>query len=321
MRQIAWVAALAVAVVTAPPVLAQDYPNRPIKIIQGFAPGGNADAVARVLANEMTKGLGQPIVVEAKPGAGGTIGADAVAKSPPDGYTLYLVTGGHVVAGALYKTLPYKTVDDFDWISTASTISFVVSVKGDSKTPTLKAVLDDARARPGAVSFGSPGIGATQHLASELLGSTAGVKLLHVPYRGESAALTALLGGEVGFIITAATAVTSQVQAGTLKAIAVTGTARWSGLPDVPTAIEGGLPGYEVTSWTGLITAAGTPRPIVQKLNAEIQRTLQVAEVRSRLEGFGGVVTGSTSEEMRARANRELVRWNKVIDDAKIERQ
>jgi tripartite-type tricarboxylate transporter receptor subunit TctC len=299
----------------------QDYPNRPIRIIQGFAPGGNADAIARVLAAELTKSLGQPVLVESKPGAGGTLGADSVAKAAPDGYTLGLLTGGHPVGGALYKSVPYKTVDDFEWISTAALLTFVVSVNANSKTPSLKSLLDAARASPYNVKYGSAGIGSTQHLVAELLASEGHVQMTHVPYRGESAAITAALSDEVNFIVTTLTPVVSQIQAGTLKAIAVSTAMRSPDLPDVPTAAEAALPGFEVSSWAGLATTGGTPRPIVQKLNREVLKALQVPEVKSRIESFGAVVQGSTPEEMRARVARDLARWTQVIDKAKIERQ
>jgi tripartite-type tricarboxylate transporter receptor subunit TctC len=314
-------AALIGALALAGAAQAQDYPNKPIKIIQGFAAGGNADAVARVLAAEMSKTLGQPIVVESKPGAGGTIGADAVAKASPDGYTLALLTGGHSVAGALYKSVPYKTVDDFEWISTATLLTFIVSVQPNSKTPTLKSLLDAARAKPDSVKYGSAGIGSTQHLVAELIASDGKAPMVHVPYRGESAAVTAILSGEVDFIVTTLTPVMEQIRSGALKGVAVSTVARSPDLPDVPTAAEAGLPGFEVSSWAGVAAPAGTPKTIVQRLNADMLKALQAPEVRSRLQGFGSVVQGSTPDEMRARVAREYARWSKVIVDAKIERQ
>ncbi len=299
---------------------AQNYPTHPIRMLQGFVPGGNADAVARVLAQEMSKGLGQPVLVEAKPGAGGTLAAEIVAKAPADGYTLLLVTGGHAVAGAMYKALPYRTVEDFSWISTATLFPFVVSVRSGTYA-SLADVLKAAKANPGKVPYGAPGVGATQHLTTELLASEAGVKFLGIPYRGEGAAVTALLGGEVDLMISAATAVRSHVDAGTLKAIAVTSATRWQGMPNVPTIAEQGVAGFDVSSWAGVTTAPGTPKPIIDRLHAELQRTLQVPEVRARLESFGGVVTGSTPEEMRSRVATELARWTKVVHDAKIAQQ
>jgi tripartite-type tricarboxylate transporter receptor subunit TctC len=311
----------ALAIALSAVALAQDYPNRPIKIIQGFAPGGNADTVARILAQELAKGLGQPVIVEAKPGAGSTIAADAVAKAAPDGHTLLLVTGGHSVAGALYRTLPYHSVDSFEMISTVTFFPFLVIVRADDAATSLQGLIESARAKPESVTFGSAGIGATQHLTGELLGSAAGVKFLHVPYKGDSAALTGLLGGEIRFVVAPATAALSQIRAGRLRALATTGATRWQGMPELQTVAEGGIAGFDVRSWMGLATTAGTPRAIVARLNAEMQRTLGVAEVRKRLEDIGGEVRGSTPEEMRARVVGELQNWGRVIREANIARQ
>ncbi len=311
----------AFAIAMSATALAEDYPSRPVKIIQGFAPGGNADTVARILAQEMAKGLGHPVIVEAKPGAGSTIAADAVAKAAPDGHTLLLVTGGHSVAGALYRTLPYHTVESFEMISTVTFFPFLVIVRADDSAQSIRALIDAARAKPESVTFGSAGIGATQHLTGELLGSVAGVKFLHVPYKGDSAALTALLGGEIRFVVAPATAALGQIHAGKLRALATTGATRWQGMPDLPTVAESGVAGFDVRSWMGLATTAGTPRAIVDRLNAEMQRVLAVAEVRKRLEDIGGEVRGSTPEEMRARVASELQNWSRVISEAKITRQ
>ncbi len=320
LRAAVWAAAI-LAVSALFPAQAEDYPSRPIKIIQGFAPGGNADNVARVLAQELSKGLGQPVVVEAKPGAGGTVGADVVAKSAPDGYTLLLVTGGHAVAGATYKSLGYRTVDDFAWISTATLFPFIVVTRADGAYPSLAALLAAAKVKPDGVTYGAPGVGATQHLTTELLASTAGVKFLEIPYRGEGAAVTAMLSKEIDFFVTAASSVRAHIDAGTFTAIAVTSAARWSGMPQVPTIEEQGVKGFDVSSWAGLATAAGTPRPIVERLNQEMRRALQVVEVRTRLESFGGNVQASSPEELRTRVATELARWTKVVREAKIEQQ
>ena len=300
---------------------AQDYPVRPVKLIQGFAAGGNADTVSRILAQEMAKGLGQPVVVEPKPGAGSTIAADAVAKAAPDGYTLLLVTGGHAVAGALYKTLPYDSVESFEMISTVTFFPFLVIVRGDFPAQSIRSLLDMARTKPGSVAFGSAGTGATQHLTGELLGSMAGVKFLHVPYKGDSAAITGLLGGDTQFVIAPATAALGQIRAGRLRAIAATGPLRWQGLPEVPTVAESGIADFDVRSWMGLATSAGTPRAVIDRLNAETQRALRIREVRAKLEEIGGEVRGSTPGEMRSRVAAELKNWTQVIRQAKIENQ
>jgi len=299
-------------------VLAQAYPDRPIKIMQGFAPGGNADNIARTVGLEMGKGLGQNIVVEAQAGAGGTIAANTVAKSRPDGYTLLLATGGHAVAGALYNNLSYRTVQDFEMVSTITYFPFLVVVPANSKYPSLSALLAAARANPTEVSYGTAGIGSTHHLAGELLASMSKTQLLHVPFRGDSASLTSLLGGEIPMIIAPPTAVMANIKSGKLRAIATTGPQRWQGLPDVPTVSEQGVAGYDVQSWAGLMAPAGTPKPVVDRLNAELQKALLVPAVKTRLEDMGGEVRGSTSEEMRSMVAAQTQKWIQVVNDAKI---
>ena len=320
-RQLVAACAAAAAVGWTPWAFAQAYPERPIKIYQGFAPGGNADAIARAVGLEMGKTLGQPIVVEAQSGAGGTIAAATVARAKPDGYTLLLATGGHAVAGALYNTLPYKSVADFEMISTLTYFPFLIVVNANSKVQGLAEVLAAARAAPGTVAYGTAGVGSTHHLAGELLAKMAGAPMLHVPYRGDAAALTALLGGDIPFIVAPPTAVMSNILAGKLRAIATTGPQRWPGLPNVPTVAEQGVPGYDVRSWAGLMAPAGTPRPIVERLQAETQRALQAAAVRQRLEEMGGEARGSTPEEMKTMVSREVDKWTQVVADAKIPRQ
>lgn len=301
--------------------LAQGYPDRAVKLYQGFAPGGNADAIARAVGVEMGKALGRPIVVEAQPGAGGTIAAASVARAKPDGYTLLLATGGHAVAGALYNTLPYKTVDDFEAVSTVTYFPFLIVVNAGSKVQGLAELVALAKAAPGTVAYGTAGIGSTHHLAGELLTKMAGVSMMHVPYRGDAASVTALLGGEVPFIIAPPTAVLSTIQAGKLRAVATTGPQRWPGLPKVPTVAEQGVAGYDVRSWAGILAPAGTRRAIVDRLNAETLRALQAPSVRQRLEDMGGEARGSTPEEMKALVARELEKWTQVVADARIPRQ
>ena len=300
---------------------AQDYPSRPIRIIQGFAPGGNADSIARLLGQEMSRGLGQPVIVETKAGAGGNIAAEAVARAQADGYTLLLAVGGHTVSGALYQTLGYKSVESFEWISTATVFPFVLSVRSDSPQQTVADLLALARGKPDGVSYGSAGVGSTQHLTGALLASMSATQLLHVPYKGDAAALAALLAGDVNFVVAPGTATLPHVRGGRLKAIAVSGATRWPGLPEVPTVQEAGVQGFDVNSWAGLATTAGTPRAIVDRLHLEMNKALQVPEIRARLESFGGEVRGSTPEEMRARVASEVQRWAKVIAEARIPRQ
>lgn len=303
------------------PAWSQTYPDRAIKIYQGFAPGGNADAIARLIGGEISKGLGQAVVVEAQAGAGGTIAAGTVARAKPDGYTLLLATGGHAVAGALYNTLAYKTVADFEFVSTITYFPFLLVTNADSKYRTFDQLLTAARAAPRAVAYGTAGIGSTHHLAGELLSKMAKADMLHVPYRGDAASLTALLAGDVPFIIAPPTAVMSNIKAGRIRAIATTGPQRWPGLPDVPTVAEQGVTGYDVRSWAGLMAPVGTPRAVVERLNAETLKALQLPAVRTRLEDMGGEARGSTPEEMKTLVASELQRWTQVVAEANIARQ
>ncbi len=313
--------ALAAGLATGGPSLAQAWPDRPIKIVQGFAPGGNADNIARAVSAEMTKGLNQAFVVEAQTGAGGTIASTAVARAKPDGYTLLLATGGHAVAAAIYNNPGYRAAQDYEMVSTITFFPFLIVTTADSKAGGLAALLTQARANPGKVAYGTAGVGSSHHLAGELLASMSKTSLLHVPYRGDSASLSALLAGDIPMIIAPPTAVMANIKAGKLRAIAVTGPARWPGLPDVPTVAEQGVPGYDVRSWAGLLAPAGTPRPIIDRLNAELQKSLLVPAVRARLEDMGGEARGSTPEEMRAMVTNETQKWAQVVTEAKIPRQ
>ena len=299
----------------------QTYPDRPIKIYQGFAAGGNADAIARLIGGEISKGLAQSAVIETQAGAGGTIAAGSVARAKPDGYTLLLATGGHAVAGARYNTLAHNTVADFEMVSTITFFPFLLVVQADSKYRSFADLLTAARAAPKAVAYGSAGIGSTHHLAGELLSKMAKAEMLHVPYRGDAASLTALLAGDVPLVIAPPTAVLSNIKAGKLRAIATTGQQRWPGLPDVPTVAEQGVSGYDVRSWAGLMAPAGTPRAVVDRLNAETVKALQIPAVRIRLEEMGGEARGSTSDEMKAMVASEVQRWSQVVADANIPKQ
>lgn len=313
--------ALTASLAAAGSALAQAWPERPIKIVQGFAPGGNADNIARAVSAEMTKGLNQSFVVEAQSGAGGTIASTAVSRARPDGYTLLLATGGHAVAAAIYNNPGYRAAQDYEMVGTITYFPFLIVTTADSKLPGLAALLSQARANPGKVAYGTAGIGSTHHLAGELLASMSRTDLLHVPYRGDSASLTALLAGDIPMIIAPPTAVMPNIRGGKLRAIAVTGPARWPGLPDVPTVAEQGVAGYDVRSWAGLMAPAGTPRPIIDRLNAELLKALQVPSVRARLEEMGGEARGSTPEEMRAMVAAETQKWTQVVADAKIPKQ
>jgi len=297
---------------------AQDYPNRPIKFMHGFPPGGNVDIIARLLGNEMAKGLGQSIVVEGKPGAAGSLAAEAVARSDADGYTLLVVPSAHPAHGALAKNVKYKVVDDFDWISVASFYPFLICVRQDSRFQTLKQLIEEARGKPEALRYGSAGVGSILHTTVELLAADTKTKFQHIPYRGEAPAITALIQGDIDFIAATSGPISERVRAGEFRALAVTGKTRWRDFPDVPTVEQEGVPGFEVISWTGLAGPAKLPRPIVDKLNGELRRAVAVPELKAKLESMGGDPRGTTPEEMRALVASQLATWTRLAKEAGI---
>lgn len=304
------------------PVLAQDYPTGPITLLQGFAPGGSADTIARLVADPLSKRLGVPVVVEGKPGSGGNLASAAVAQAKPDGYTIGLVTGGHAVSKGLYNSLPFDVVNDFTMISTVVEYNFVLAVLADNPAQTLGDLLAEAGKSAGELSFGSAGVGTTHHLTGALLNSMADVEITHIAYRGEGAAITGLLGGEIPLIIASPVTLEPQIKAGKIRALAVTSDQRWSGLPDVPTVAEAGVAGFNVSTWAGLLAPKDLPQPVLERLTTEVHAVLADPAVRSAIEAaVGGVVTPSTSEEMRARIEAESERWIGVIAEAGIERQ
>jgi len=300
---------------------AQDYPSHTIMLLHGFPPGGNVDVLARITADEMSKGLGQSIVVEPRPGVVGSIAAEAVARSRPDGYTLLFLPSAHAVTAAIYKSLKYQPVDDFAWISTVSFYPFVMVVRKDSKIASLDDLLREAKAAPGRLSYGSTGVGSIHHMTVELLANATGVKFLNVPYRGEGQVITGLLGGQIDFAVATVTVVAPNIESGELRALGVTSKTRWKDLPNVPTFDEAGVPGYEVISWSGFAAPAGTPQPIVDRLNAEVRRTLNVPSVKSRIEDLGGDARPTAPDEMRELVARQVALWAKVAREANIELQ
>src|SRR5262245_42108687 len=319
MRKSIPIAAALLAFAFAGAAGAQPYPTHLIKMMHGFPPGGNVDVIARIMAQEMSVGLGQPIVVESKAGSVGSIAAEAVARSAPDGYTLLTVPSAHAVTGAIYKNLKYRPLEDFDWISTVSFYPFVICVRRDSKLGSLGDLLAAARVKAEAVSFGSSGIGTIQHMIGELLANATGVKFLQVHYRGEALASTGLLTGDIDFLISTPTVAVSHIESGEFRALAVTSRARWDKLPDVPSVAEAGVPGFEVTSWTGLAAPAGTPPAIVSRLNAEMRRALEMPQVKTRLESLGGEVRATTPDDMRALVASQLAIWARVAREQKIQ--
>jgi tripartite-type tricarboxylate transporter receptor subunit TctC len=311
-------ATLAMLSVLAGAASAQGYPNRLIKFMHGFPPGGNIDIIARLLANEMAKGLGQSIIVEPKVGTAGALAAEAVARSEPDGYTLLVLPSAHPAHGALAKTVNYKVVDDFDWISVATFYPFLICVRKDSPFKTLKELIDAARASPGTLKYGSAGVGSILHTTVELLASETKTKYLHIPYRGEIPAITGLLQSDIDFIAVTTGPISERVRAGEFRALGVTSKARWRDFPDVPTIAEQGIAGFEVISWTGLAGPARMPAAVVERLNAELRRAIATQDVKSKLEAMGGDARGTTPSEMRALVASQFALWTKLAKEANI---
>jgi tripartite-type tricarboxylate transporter receptor subunit TctC len=306
----------------AAPASAQDWPQKNIKMIVPFGPGGGGDIVGRIIAQALQDKLGQPVVVENRPGAGGTIGNDAVARADKDGYTLGVMTAGQIIAAVMTKSLRYDTLTAFDPVSQVATAGLMIVTRPDFPASNVKELIAAAKANPGKLSFASPGFGATQHFTGELFRQTAGINILHVPFRTSPEAMAALLGKQVDVLFDTVSALLGQVQGGQLKALAVTGKDRFPAVPDVPAAIESGLlPGYDVTTWYGIFAPRDVPPAIIAKLNKTINESLAEDVVRDRLTKAGVLVKGSTPEAFGKHLESEFARWNKVREAAGIPQQ
>jgi len=306
--------------VAAIPVAAQDrYPNRPIKYIVPFPPGGTTDVLARILGQKLSAALGQPVVIENKPGAGGNIGSDVVAKSAPDGYTILGGTiSSHSINVSLYPNMPYDPIRDFQPITLIGTNANVLIVNPANPARSVPELIAQARAKPGSVNFASAGNGTSQHLSGELFKAMAGLDIVHVPYKGSAPAIQDVMGGQVPMMFDTMVVAAPQIKAGTVRALGVTSTRRVKGFDDIPTVSESGVPGYNVVSWQGIFAPAGTPREIVQRLNAELVKIINLPEVRERLESLGMEPAGTSPEEFAAFQKAEVAKWAKVIKDGNI---
>jgi tripartite-type tricarboxylate transporter receptor subunit TctC len=315
-------AAALLTIALAGPAAAQDYPQQNIRIIVSFGPGGGADIIARILADSMQKKLGKAAIVENKPGAGGIIGNDVVAKANPDGYTLGIMTAGQIIAAVTKKDMPYDTNAAFAPITQVATASLMIVTRPDFPANNVKELVAAAKAEPGKIIFASPGFAATQHFAGEMFKQVAGVNLLHVPFKTSPEAINAVLGKHADVMIDTVSALIGQVQSGQLKALAVTGKDRFPAVPDVPAAVESGvLPGYDVTTWYGVFAPKGTPPAVITKLNQVINDSMKEDDVIKRLTAVGVVVKGSTPDEFGKFLGSEFTRWNKVREAAGIPQQ
>ena len=300
------------------PASAQDWPTRTIKIVVGFGAGGGTDLAARIVAQPLQEILGQPVVVENRPSAGGIVGGDQVAKGQKDGYTLLMMSNAHAVSAAMYKTLPYDPVKDFQMLSLVATAGLVMITAPDFPATDVKGAIALLKADPNKYNFGSAGVGTTQQFAAELMNQMAGVKITHVPYRSTPAVITGLLSKDIHYAFELIQVVSGQIQAKTLKAIAVTSPARYPSLAEVPTFAESGLPGYDVTSWYGLAMAPDTPRPIVDKLNKAVAEALNRPAIRTQISNIGAQPKTSTPEELSQHIAAEVAKWQGVREKAGI---
>ena len=306
------------ALLAVPAIALASFPDKPITFVHGFGAGGNADTVSRIVAEGLSKELGQPVVVSAKTGAGGNIASAHVSNAPADGYTLILMTGGHAVSAAMYKTLAFDPIQSFDWVSIVTKFPFVLAVKAGSPYKSLGDIIKAAKDKPGELSFSSVGVGSTQHLSGELLQSMAGIRLNHVPYRGGAAPLQDVIGGVVDMMFDSVTVTRAQIEAGKLHAIGVTAAKSWPTLPTVP-ALEDSLPGYEVMSWLGVAAPRGMPPEVAQRLHAAMVKVLEDPAVVRRLEATGGAVEPSASgAEMEKFVTEQVSVWKRVVKEAGI---
>jgi len=311
-------AAVVLAAIVGPPAAAEEWPIRPIRIVVGFGAGGGTDIAARFVGQPLSEILGQPVVVENRPGAGGTTAADAVAKAPKDGYTALMMSNAHAISAVMYKTLRYDPVGDFEMVSMVATAGLVLVTTPDFPANDLAGLRAAVRANPGKFNFGSAGIGTTQQFAGELMKQMASLDITHIPYRTTPAAVTGLRAKDVEFVFELVQAVQGQVQTGDLKAIAVTSSERNPVLPAVPTFAEAGMPGYEVTSWYGLAFPAGTPHAIVARANKAMQELLARESVVKQVLAMGARVHGSTPDALKAHIASEIAKWQSVREKAGI---
>ncbi len=311
---VAWI-----PVFTGMTVSAQSYPAKPIRIVVPYPPGGFNDTLGRTLAAKFTESWGQPAIVENKPGANTLIGSDFVAKSPPDGYTLLIVAFPFAVTPSLIKNMPYDTVKDFIPVILAAQSPNILVVNPELPVKSVGELIALAKSKPDGLSYASTGNGSSNHISMELFKSLAGVKLVHIPYKGSAPAVTDLLGGQVQVMFDNAPNVMPQVKAGRLRALAQSGLTRSSIAPELPTVAEAGVQGYEVTVWFGLVAPAGTPREVIVKLNIEVLKILAMPDVRDRFLAQGVEPMGSTPEQFGEHIRAQMAKWGKVVRDAGVQ--
>ena len=300
--------------------LAQAFPAKPIRVIVPFGPGGVADITARVVAPKLSEALGQQLVIENKPSAGGIDAGQEVARAAPDGYTLLLINNGTAVSKAQFKSLPYEP-SAFEMISTIGFFPLVIMTDAKSPYRNLQDLVAEAKKNPGKLNVGTIGIGSTQNLAAELFKSTTGVNFQIVPYKATGEVVTAAKSGDAAVIFEFLAPMTSHIKSGNLRPLAITVAKRFSTIPEVPTAIEGGIAGYDVASWNGLAAPAKTPRPVIERIHQEVVKAVSAPDVQKRLAELGVEARATSPEEMKKFFAAETQRWAKVVEDAKIPKQ
>ena len=295
---------------------AQTYPAKPIRFLVGFPPGGTSDILARTIGQKLGEAVGQQVVIDNRPGAGGNIGAEAAAKSAPDGYTIFMSTTSQAISASLYSKLNYDLVRDFAPITQAVNYTNLLVVHPSLPVRSVKELIALAKARPGELNYGTAGNGTPPHMTGELFNSYTGVKLQHVPYKGGAPAIADLLGGQITIMFDNVPPLLPHVQAGKMRPLAVTSLKRISVLRDVPTLDEAGLKGFDSVAWNGVLAPAGTPKEIVARLNSEILRILSLPDVRERLSSQGADPVGGTPEQFAALIRSEIQKWAKVVKDS-----
>ena len=319
LRQIVALFALAGTVIaSAPAAIADDYPSRPVKIIVPFGAGGPTDVYTRAIAEELRKSLHQPFVMENRPGAGTTIGTDVVAKAPPDGYTLLMVSGTQTVNETLYAHKPYKLMRDLVPIAPLIDTDLVLVVHPSVPAKTVGELLALARAKPGTLNYGSSGPGSNYHMAGELLKNLTGIDIVHVPYKGSTGARNDILSGQIQILFDSVPTMAPQIKAGMVRALGTSGKTRSSILPDVPTMEEAGVPGFNATLWVGFMAPAGTPKPIVDKLHDEITKILRRPDIKQAWEKTGATPIVMTQPEFKSFMEAQVAKWAEVIKTNRI---
>lgn len=308
------------ALISTPLFAERPWPNRPLKLVVGFPAGGPVDTVSRIVAESLSRRLGQPIVVENKPGATGTMAAAQVARATPDGYTLTVFPGTFAASAAMFRKLPYHPLDDFSWIGTIAEFPYLLATYSGHRCETVADLVKNASSASTPLHFGTSGVGSVQHLSGELFAKTANIKLEHVPYRGGMPAISDLLGKRLDLVIDQPTALLEFVRDGRLRALAVTGPIRFFALPDLVTISEAGFPGYSVTSWQGLAAPAGLAPAISDRLNSELAEILVEPQFGERLRALGDEPKISAGEAFKVRVASDINIWTKVVADANIER-